>query len=314
MKHSDNSYISVIIPTYRRDRRLCDTVTTLLNLKQSYLELLIIDQTPAHEQKTEVFLADLPAPARVIKLPTPSLTKARNRGAQQAKGDIILYLDDDIEPLPELFDAHARHYADPTVGGVAGRLLSPHGEIKKLDPRYYTSSFHWRYIRFDQNWGLREVESAPGGNMSFRRDLVFQVGGFDETFVGNAFREETDFCIRLRKLPYRILFDPEAALIHYWQTEGGCDHTRFANSNLISFSYYVDFVQNNFYFLLKHVPPAALTGLVWELYRNHIGNRENLKQGFRHLSLRHTAFCMGITRGFKAWRRWKKAPGGIRFL
>jgi hypothetical protein len=32
------------------------------------------------------------------------------------------------------------------------------------------------------------------------------------------------------------------------------------------------------------------------------------------LSLRHTAFCMGIARGFKAWRRWKKTPGGIRFL
>lgn len=150
--------------------------------------------------------------------------------------------------------------------------------------------------------------------MSFRREILFRIGGFDENFVGNAFREETDFCIRLRKLPYRILFDPDAALIHYWQTEGGCDHTRFGNSKLISFAYYRDFVQNNFYFFLKHAPRRARGELVWELYRNHIGNRENLKHGFTHLSLRHLALCMGLARGSKAWRRWKKKPGGIRFL
>jgi hypothetical protein len=73
-------------------------------------------------------------------------------------------------------------------------------------------------------------------------------------------------------------------------------------------------VQNNFYFFLKHAPRAAMGELVWELYRNHIANKENLEQGFKHLYLRHIAFCVGIIRGFKAWRRWQRNPGGIRFL
>ena len=247
-------------------------------------------------------------------MPYPNLPAARNRGAKEAKGDVILYLDDDINPLPELFVAHARHYVDPSIGGVAGKLLSPYGEVKNLDPRYYTSPFSWRYIRFDQDWDPCEIDSAPGGNMSFRRNSILALGGFDENFVGNAFREETDFCIRLRKLSYRILFDPKAALIHYWKTEGGCDHIRFGNPNAVSFSYYTDFVQNNFYFFLKHVPRAAIGELLWELYRNHIGNRENLQQGFSHLSRRHIAFCLGILKGLKAWRRWQNYPAGIRFL
>lgn len=292
--------LSVVIPTYQRERRLCETLQALLNLRDGFLELLIVDQTSEHLPETQSFLEQLPDCARVMKMAHPSLPAARNAGAREAKGSVVLFLDDDIQPLPQLLDAHARHYGDPTVGGVAGRLLSPDGEIRSLDPRYYTSPFHWRYIRFDQTWGLREVESAPGGNMSFRRQLIFEVGGFDEHFVGNAFREETDFCIRLRKRSHRILFDPEAAVIHYWKTEGGCDHIRLGNPQLTSFSYYQDFIQNNIYFFLKHVPAKALGGLTWEIYRNHIGNKNNLNRGLGQLCLRHAAFFIGFSRAFRA--------------
>ena len=311
---SSTRSLSVVIPTYQREKRLCETLHALLGLRDSFLELIIVDQTPVHLPETQSFLEQLPNCARVIKMPRPNLPAARNAGAKEAKGNVILFLDDDINPLPQLFQSHTRHYEDQTVAGVAGRLLSPHGEIRNLDQRYYTSPFHWRYIRFDQEWELREVQSAPGGNMSFRRELIFKVGGFDENFVGNAFREETDFCIRLRRLPYRILFDPDAALVHYWQTEGGCDHTRFGNPNFISYTYYTEFVQNNFYFFLKHAPRKAMGELVWELYRNHIGNKQNLKGGLRLLFLRHVAFCVGVVSGFSAWRQWRRTPRGFRFV
>jgi GT2 family glycosyltransferase len=297
------SSLSIVIPTYKRERRLCETVQALVEIRGGFLELLIVDQTPEHLPETKSFLAQLPACVRLIRMPHPNLPAARNAGAREAAGDVVLYLDDDIKPLPELFEAHTRHYGDHTVGGVAGRLLSPYGEVKRLDPRYYTSPFQWRYIRFDQDWDLREVESAPGGNMSYRRHLIFEAGGFDEHFVGNAFREETDFCLRLRKRSYRILFDPDAAVIHYWKTEGGCDHIRLGNPQLVSFSYYQDFIQNNFYFFLKHVPPKAMWELTWELYRNHIGNKSNLDRGFGQLCLRHVAFFVGFLRAYSAWQR-----------
>jgi GT2 family glycosyltransferase len=266
-------------------------------------QLLVVDQTPNHHPKTEGYLSNLPKHVRVIRTATPNLPAARNIGAKEAKGEIVLYLDDDVKPLRSFIAAHLRHYQDPTVGAVAGRLISPYGEIKKLDRRYYTSTMPWRYIRFDQQWPLREVEAAPGGNMSCRRHLIKQTGGFDEQFVGNAFREETDFCLRLRYASYRILFDPEAAVIHYWKTEGGCDHIRLGNPDLTSYRYYQDFVQNNIYFCLKHVPRSAMPELAWELYRNHIGNRYNLRRGLTHLLYRHAAFCIGAVRGYKAWRR-----------
>jgi hypothetical protein len=65
---------------------------------------------------------------------------------------------------------------------------------------------------------------------------------------------------------------------------------------------------------LKHAPRPYLPDLVWELYRNHVGNKENSKQGLKHLYLRHIAFCMGVVRGLRAWRRWQRSPGGMRYF
>jgi GT2 family glycosyltransferase len=298
-----NLLISIVIPTYNREEILCNTVSALLELSDQFYELIIVDQTQEHLPKTSAFLASLPKKVTIIKLSTPNLPKARNIGSKESRGDVVLFLDDDIKPLSTLIKAHAIHYEDPTIGGVAGRLLSPHGAVKNLDHRYYTSDFSWRYIRFDQDWELQDVLSAPGGNMSFRRGLIIKLGGFDEEFVGNAFREETDFCLKLRNSSYRIIFDPDAAVIHYWNTDGGCDHIRLGNPDFTSYYYYQDFVQNNIYFFLKHVPNLNKPSFIWELYRNHIGNKYNVKKGFTHFFLRHVAFYLGTIRAYLSWRR-----------
>lgn len=303
LKHFNKYSISIVIPTYQREKVLCSTIKALLELSDQFFELIIVDQTPEHTPETSAFFDALPGNVRVKNLLNPNLPKARNVGSRAANGEVVLFLDDDIKPLPTLIRAHTVHYDDPTIGGVAGRLISPYGEIKNLDPRYYTSPFSWRYVRFDQDWDFREIDSAPGGNMSFRRDLILKMGGFDEEFVGNAFREETDFCLRFRNASHRIVFDPDAAVIHYWKTDGGCDHIRLGNPDTTSFLYYKDFIQNNIYFFFKHVPHFMKFTLLWELYRNHIGNRYNLRRGFKHFLCRHLAFSIGFVRAYKAWRR-----------
>jgi len=58
--------------------------------------------------------------------------------------------------------------------------------------------------------------------MSFRKDVILRLGGFDTRFGGTAFLEETDFCIRLRKAGYKMVFDNNAELIHLKEPTGGC--------------------------------------------------------------------------------------------
>ncbi|MBW2064677.1 MAG: glycosyltransferase family 2 protein [Deltaproteobacteria bacterium] len=301
---NDIASISVVVPTYRREETLCETIRAILKLRYPEWELIIIDQNKRHKPSTEDFLSSLPPRVRRIKLEKPNLPAARNVGAREAKGSIVLYLDDDITPLPGLLNAHARHYTNPIVGGVAGRLISPTGVVRQIDPRYYVSRLPWLYIRFDQDWGLREVETAPGGNMSFRRELIFQAGFFDEQFVGNAFREETDFCIRLRNLSYRIIFDPDAALFHHFGTPGGCENLHLNPFNQVSFPYYKEFFHNNAYFFFKHIPLYLISRPLWDIYREHVANKTIISCGIKFIVLRHIAFMLGLAKGWKSWRRY----------
>ena len=58
--------------------------------------------------------------------------------------------------------------------------------------------------------------------MSFRKEAIIKAGGFDECFGGSTHLEETDLCMRIIKEGYKIVFDPQAELIHLKDTKGGC--------------------------------------------------------------------------------------------
>jgi hypothetical protein len=69
------------------------------------------------------------------------------------------------------------------------------------------------------------------GNLSMRRERVLQLGGFDENFVGVAYRFETDLCRRLSRAGGRILFQPSATIRHLRFPSGG---TRSHGNHLTS--------------------------------------------------------------------------------
>ena len=74
--------LSIIIPTYKREKRLCETIDAILGLINPGCELIIVDQTPDHLPDTEAFLSRLPGAIRVVRVDTPNLPAARNRGTK----------------------------------------------------------------------------------------------------------------------------------------------------------------------------------------------------------------------------------------
>src|SRR5438552_2540889 len=116
--------LSVVIPTYRRESVLLDTLDYLLALNPAPAEIIVLDQTEKHEDATERRLNALHDAGKVrwLRLATPSIPRAMNRGLQEATQEIVLFLDDDIRPEAELIAAHhAAHQAHPGVL-VAGRV------------------------------------------------------------------------------------------------------------------------------------------------------------------------------------------------
>ena len=101
--------LAVVIPTYRREQVLVETVKAVLALEQPADEVLVIDETEEHESGTLQFLKQAEASGRLRwrRHRRPGQVSKLNRGLLEARSDIVLFLDDDVVPGPELVAAHA---------------------------------------------------------------------------------------------------------------------------------------------------------------------------------------------------------------
>ena len=204
--------ISIVIPTYGRESVLLDTVSSLLDQCGTCRELLVVDQTREHTPETEVALATWSKSnvIRWIRLESPSVTHAMNRGLLDAKAPLVLFLDDDIQPAEDLVDQHVVAHSSVDCELIAGRVIQPGDWHKPADPASLFNS---------PNAGSRA--EFMGGNFSVRRDNALALGGFDENFRYSAYQFEREFSDRLIATGGCIHFAPNAWIRHLQAASGG---------------------------------------------------------------------------------------------
>ncbi|NES83687.1 MAG: glycosyltransferase family 2 protein [Moorea sp. SIO2B7] len=284
--------ISIIIPTYGREKTLRDTLEDVLKQEYPDFELLVVDQTSNHEQETQAYLEKLANSGQIkyFRVNWASLPGARNYGVRRANKEIILFIDDDIK-LPEGYlKAHGKNYDRKEIGAVAGRVfdrmkLADSGRANKgdtsytiedLPPEAMAPGIAWYYIDLVHTVKPQRVISVRGCNMSFRREVFTKYGiWFDERFRGSAVREESDFCLRLRQTGYHIWYDPEANLVHLGEETGGCH-----DISTRSLQYQFTFYHNHFLMALKNLTFTQQLRLYTKLFDCHVlGNPPCNKSG-----------------------------------
>ena len=231
--------ISVAIPTYRRERVLVETLQYLLALQPPPAEILVLDQTEQHEPETTVALKDLADAGSIhwVQLSEPSIPQAMNQGLKLATQEVVLFVDDDIRPEPDLLAAHvAAHKLHGDVI-VAGRVIQPWEE-----GQVFTAEAPFRFAGLRPAW----IEEFMGGNFSVRRSSALSQGGFDENFVRVAYRFEAEFAHRWLAAGRRIWFEPAACLHHLKDLGGG---TRSYGDHLTTWR--PDHAVGAYYFFLR---------------------------------------------------------------
>ncbi|WP_254567092.1 hormogonium polysaccharide biosynthesis glycosyltransferase HpsN [Oscillatoria sp. HE19RPO] len=269
--------ISVIIPTYNREKVLRETLADVLQQDYPDFEVLVVDQTPTHEPETDAYLQSLAESNRIqwLRLDWASLPGARNYAVRRSQGAIILFLDDDVQLPPGFLHAHARNYLDnPEIGAIAGRVfdrmkLADSGgglTIEDLPPEAMDPGIAWYYIDLVHTVKPQQVLSVRGCNMSFRREIFDKYGlHFDERFRGSAVREESDFCLRLRQTGYKIWYEPDAHLIHLGEETGGCH-----DISTRSISYQITFYHNHFLLGLNNLTLSQCLRFFARLFDCHV--------------------------------------------
>lgn len=269
--------ISVIIPTYCREEPLRDSIADVLKQEYPNFEVLVVDQTPKHQPDIEAYLEELATADKIkwFRLQWASLPGARNYAVRRAAGEIILFIDDDVQLPPGFLAAHAKNYLEnPEVGAVAGRVfdrmkLSDSGgklQIEYLPPQAMDPGIAWYHIDLVHTIKSQQVLTARGCNMSFRREIFTKFHlRFDERFRGSAVREESDFCLRVRQTGYKIWYDPEAHLVHLGEETGGCH-----DINMRSLKYQLTFYHNHFLMGLKNLTATQAVRLFARLFDCHV--------------------------------------------
>lgn len=248
--------ITVAIPTYNRGAIVAETVRRLLELDPPPEAIIVVDQSIEENKPLAEWHRD--GRIRLIRLEKPSIPHAMNEALLAATTPVVLYVDDDVEPAAGLIAAHERAHADDAIWAVVGQILQPGETPQHHDQPQDDLEFH-----FNHDTG-RFVTNVMAGNLSVKREHAIDAGGFDENYVGVAYRFETDFALRLVAAGGRVWFSPEAGLRHLKLASGGLrsygDH-RSSPSPAHS--------AGDYYFAIHHCPPL-LSYTLRRLRRNVI--------------------------------------------
>jgi glycogen(starch) synthase len=285
--------LSIVIATYNRHSDLKECLCSIFDLKDGVHEVIVIDSGSTDETGK---LKDL-FPVKYVSIHERNRQRARNIGISIASGDIVAFLDDDVVVCKEWSNYIVEPYSNSSVGGVGGRVI-PYGE----SDRFYTKTSRGEIGKVFSSGlvignfdipltNLIEVDSFIGCNMSFRRDLLLKVRGFDENYAGTGYRDDADLCMRVRRLGYGLLYYPKALVWH-----------KFRGKQVKSQWLYW-YIRNHIYFYLKNIFPRSKTSLPLFMYYTIFPPRDYvLKSGVR-VKFEPLSVFKGFFDGYKTWRK-----------
>lgn len=252
--------VSVVICTRNRRAALERCVDSIVNQSRQPQEIIIVDDASGKKTKEVInkIANDCEIPTELIvneKRMGPPVS--RNRGIKAAKGDIIAFLDDDCTADENWVAELSKYYEYEPIIGVGGPVIElgrkVHSRTKPKKYMYISKSGNVvNNTRIGAEEDLEKLDVRPvnffqGGNMSYKRDALIKLHGFDGSFKGNGYREETDLGIRSNRIGIQI-FNPKAYTFHYSAKKGGCrDVVKF---NMARFLYWK--IRNTCLLLLKH--------------------------------------------------------------
>lgn len=252
--------VSIVVPTYQRPDYLERCIRSLYAQTLLADEIMVVsrDTDEPTNAKIRELARELDDRCKLLnhQVSRPGFLPPIETGIKQATGDIVVFIDDDAEAFPDWLERIVTHYGSGDVGGVGGRCIN-YSDFKEVeyDKASKVGCLSW-FGRMVGNM-YREttfvepvaVDFLMGGNMSFRRSLLKQIA-VDPVLNDNvAFHWELDLCQQVKKLGFRILFDPSIKVKHHSapRAEAGLRTTNFNGG------YYSNV--NFAYLMMKHLSP-----------------------------------------------------------
>ena len=226
--------ISIIIPTHNRAESLKSTIQSIVSLQDdNFFELVIVDNNSTDYTKQIVGEFSSLIEIKYIFEKNTSFSMARKTGANNARGEILLFLDDDVlvnkgslKSIIEIFT----HYPDCAI--IAGKIDAQYSEQPPLWTLSCQKNFNgWSLFNSETYKFLKknfqEVPSAAGPMMAIRKTIYNMVDGFPPDTVGvetnkgdKSFNKlyigpgDYGICLKVREAGFKIYFSESVSIFH----------------------------------------------------------------------------------------------------
>ena len=222
-----NPLVSIIVPVYNNFNYTYQCLSAILNNSMNIkYEILIADDNST--DKTQIIKKIIKNVKIIYNKENKGFIKNCNNASKFANGKYLLFLNNDtsvkenwLSSLVELMEQNE------FIGLTGSKLIYPDGRLQEAGGIVWCDGSAANY-----GWGsdpelpefnyIKDVDYISGASILIRHELWNKLGGFDEQFLP-AYYEDTDLAFSVRKLGYRVVYQPASVVIHYEGVSNGKD-------------------------------------------------------------------------------------------
>jgi GT2 family glycosyltransferase/glycosyltransferase involved in cell wall biosynthesis len=219
--------ISVIIPVFNQ---LHFTQACLASLQEhsdaERFEVIVVDD--GSTDATSDVVGKIPGVVYLRNESNSGFTSSCNRGAREARGSYLLFLNNDTAVTPGWLSALRETFVnEPNAGLVGSKLVFPDGRLQEAGGIIWRDGSGWNRGKFgdpekpEYNF-LCEVDYCSAACVMIPKSLFERVGGFDSKY-SPAYYEDTDLAFKVRRAGFKVLYQPLSRVVHYEGATGGTD-------------------------------------------------------------------------------------------
>jgi GT2 family glycosyltransferase len=218
--HVSTPQISVVIPTRERRDSVVRALQALARQDMAADEFEVVVSVDGASDGTAEAVVSFRSPyeVRVVEGARGGRAAACNAAINATRGDVVVILDDDMEPAPSCLRRHGAHHAVGTRVCVMGAVPIRLDSRASAAARYMAWKFELHLEKLGRPQHVFALRDFYSGNTSIRRDVLLEVGLFEEAFTlyGN---EDLELSLRLRAANVSLLYDRDALAHQHYEKD-----------------------------------------------------------------------------------------------
>jgi len=200
-------FVSILVPAYNEGVVIESSVRSLMDMDYPRFEVLVIDDGSSDDtfERASSLEAEFGQRLRVLTQPNGGKATALNTGIAHARGELVLCMDGDSLLEPQTVAQAAKHFADPTVGAVAGnvKVANRLNVLTRLQALEYIEGLS--LVRTAHAF-FRRVGVIPGPIGVFRRNVLLEIGGY----LKDTYAEDCELTLRIMMAGWKVKYESRA--------------------------------------------------------------------------------------------------------